>query len=319
MAISPEAFNLPNAMIDIWADESLEDDQKELMSACLPRDVAQPTSEQQLAKLQDTVNACEILLSVRDTGAGHWLSEEGRRFPDAVYKLTFLVARKMHLAKHISGERCGESCVVPGDFFAPLIQKIKETQSHVATLNYDGLLSTALREAGVLGSSKPTLIDGFVSSKFDRTNLFRKKSFGGWYLHLHGSPLFVGKSGATPRKVAESTIRRRTPPQQAGRHIVLTHFTHKPKIIASSEVLSIYWEFLQMAIDESQEIVIFGYSGNDIHLNRIISQQRADKHVKVIDWLGSGTLAVRSSFWTEQLGGEVELHLLEDVLTFSDW
>jgi hypothetical protein len=108
-------------------------------------------------------------------------------------------------------------------------------------------------------------------------------------------------------------------PQQAGRHVVLTHLTHKPKKIAASEVLSIYWEFLETAIDESQEIVIFGYSGNDIHLNRIISQKRANKNIKVVDWLGSGKLAVRTSFWNEQLGGKVALHLLEDVFTFSDW
>jgi hypothetical protein len=122
-----------------------------------------------------------------------------------------------------------------------------------------------------------------------------------------------------PKKIAESTIMKRGPPHQSGRHVVLTHFTQKQKIIASSELLSIYWEFLRMAIDESEEIVIFGYSGDDTHLNRIISQLRARKNVKVVDWLGSGNLTVRSQFWNKQLGGEVDLHLLEDVLTFSEW
>jgi hypothetical protein len=99
----------------------------------------------------------------------------------------------------------------------------------------------------------------------------------------------------------------------------LTHFTHKPKIIEASEILSIYWEFLERSFEESSEIVIFGYSGNDLHLNRLISQMRGDKVVKVIDWLGSGSNKNRTKFWNEQFGDNVDLYLLEDVLTFSDW
>lgn len=319
MAISPESFNLTNALIDVWDDGTLEDEQKALISACLPADAQKPTSEEQLAKLQDTVNACEILLSIRDTGAGHWLSEEGRNFPEAVHKLTYAVARKMYLAKHMTGENTGTLCRAPEEFIAPFIQKVKDTGSHVATLNYDGLLSNTLLDNSVLGGDSPILLDGFVGSVFDRTNLFRKKGFGGWYLHLHGSPLFTGKVGGKQRKISETTIRRRSLPKHVGRHLVLTHFTHKPRIIAASSILSIYWEFLQMALDESERIVIFGYSGNDVHLNRLISQARAQKDIIVVDWLGSGSAALRRTFWNDQLGGEVQLHLLEDVFTFTDW
>jgi hypothetical protein len=319
MAIAPEAFNLTNALIDVWDDGTLEDEQKSLISACLPADAQKPTSEEQLAKLQDTVNACEILLSIRDTGAGHWLSEQGNRFPEAVYKLTYAVARKMYLAKHVAGENLGTTCRAPTEFIAPLIQKVKDTGSHVATLNYDGLLANAFQETHILGGESPVLLDGFIESSFNRTNLFRKKGYGGWYLHLHGSPLFAGKSGGKPRKLAESTISRKAIPEHVGRHLVLTHFTHKPRIIAASEILSIYWEFLQMALDESERIVIFGYSGNDIHLNRLISQLRVKKDIVVVDWLGSGSAVIRQAFWNDQLGGDVQLHLLEDVFTFADW
>jgi len=74
-----------------------------------------------------------------------------------------------------------------------------------------------------------------------------------------------------------------------------------------------------MAIDESAEIIMFGYSGNDLHLNRLISQLRGGKSVKVVDWLGAGNKETRTEFWSDQLGGDVELYLLEDVLTFSEW
>lgn len=319
MAIAPEAFNLTNALIDVWDDGALEGEQKALISACLPPDAQRPTSEQQLAKLQDTVSACETLLSIRDTGVGHWLSEEGRRFPEAVYKLTYAVARKMYLAKHMSGDDQGALCRPPDDFIRPLMQIVKDTGSHIATLNYDGLLSSALQRASVLGGDSPILLDGFVESVFDRTNLFRKKGYGGWYLHLHGSPLFTGKPGGKPRKISELTISRKALPKNIGRHLVLTHFTHKPRIIAASDILSIYWEFLQMALDESERIVMFGYSGNDTHLNRLISQAGANKDITVVDWLGSGSAPVRQAFWNDQLGGAVQLHLLEDVLTFADW
>ncbi|MRG70925.1 hypothetical protein GH722_04025 [Alphaproteobacteria bacterium HT1-32] len=319
MAISPEAFNLTNALIDVWDDGTLEDEQKALISACLPADVQKPTSEEQLAKLQNTVDACEILLSIRDTGAAHWLSEEGGKFPEAVYKLTYAVARKMYLAKHMAGEDLGATCRAPEEFIAPLIQKIRDTGSHVATLNYDGLLSNALLEADILGGDNPVLFDGFVESIFDRKNLFRKKGYGGWYLHLHGSPLFSGKAGSKWRKISEAAISRKRFPIHAGRHLVLTHFTNKPRIIAASDILSIYWEFLQMALDESERIVIFGYSGNDTHLNRLISQARGTKDTIVVDWLGSGSRAVRQPFWDDQLGGDVHLELLEDVFTFIDW
>ncbi|MEH6476269.1 MAG: SIR2 family protein [Sneathiella sp.] len=317
MAISPDAYNLSSVMSQVWDDDALALEQKALISACLPDGQSRPVLEEQLATLQDTVSACEVLLSVRDTGTGHWLSEKGQQFPDAVHKFAFLVARRMYLAQHVSGVNSGVRCALPDDFLGPLIEEIISSQSHVATLNYDGLLSSALSDAGVLGGDNPLLFDGFVDSKFDRTNLFRKKRFGAWYLHLHGGPLFVDRGKAKPYKLLEASLSRN--PKNVGRHIVLTHFTHKPKIIDHSELLSIYWEFLAMAVEESSEVVMFGYSGNDLHLNRLIAQLRGTKPIRVVDWLGAGNRTTRQKFWNEQFGVDVDLHLLEDVLTFKDW
>jgi hypothetical protein len=320
MAIAPDAYNLTAAMSNVWAEDMLSVEQKHLISSCLPVGRDQPTSEEELATLQDTVSACEMLLSVRDTGAGHWLSEQGRQFPEAVRKFAFLVARRMYLSKYSFGDQMGQRCCLPDYFVNPLIAQIRDTQSHVATLNYDGLLSSALKACGVLGGDQAILFDGFVKTKFDRRNMFRQKDFGGWYLHLHGGPLFADRGASSPYKLSDAAFNK-SPLERtnAGRHIVLTHFTHKPKIIEASEILSIYWEFLERSFEESSEIVIFGYSGNDLHLNRLISQMRGDKVVKVIDWLGSGSNKNRTKFWNEQFGDNVDLYLLEDVLTFSDW
>ena len=320
MAISPNSYSLPSVMKSAWDDAALNASQKSLIAACLPNGNDRPTSEEQLATLQDTVSACEVLLGVRGTGKGHWLSQEGQRFPEAVHKFSYLVARRMHLAEHGEGDLKGTKCILPNDFAAALSSAIRRSNSHVATLNYDGLLSSLLSTENILGGSDAILRDGFVDLKFDRQNLFRKNRAGGWYLHLHGSPLFADREKAKPYKLADASLVSSIKIlKNVGRHIVLTHFKHKPKIIETSEILSTYWEFLDLAIDESDGIVLFGYSGNDLHLNRLIAQQRSQKHVLVVEWLGAGNKALRGRFWAEQLGGAVELKLLEDVLTFSEW
>lgn len=320
MSISPDAYNLTSVMTDVWENGDLDNVQKGLISTCLPTGAERPTSEEQLATLQETVGACEVLLGVRDTGAGHWLSEQGRQFPDAVRRFSFLVARGMFLAKHPTGDNTGQSCSLPAEFLQPLVAQIQENQSHVATLNYDGLLSSALSDAGLFDNSNPKMLDGFTDSRFNRTNLFRKNNHGAWYLHLHGCPLFVDKGQSTIRKISPgSLVGKPGSPKRVGRHIVLTHFKHKPKIIDASEILGVYWEFLEMAIGESEEVLMFGYSGADAHLNRLISQVRGEKSIRVVEWLGAGNRTLRQAFWKEQLGGAVDLTLLEDVLTFRDW
>lgn len=320
MSIAPEAFNLHAAMSKVWDDGSLGGDQKQLIVACLPKNTEQPSSEDQLGTLQETVSACDVLLGVRETAEGHWLSPQGQKFPNAVRWFIFQVARHMYTAKHGVGESTGERCKLPDDFVEELARVVRESQSHVATLNYDGLLSAALERQGLLAEGSTALRDGFLDSKFDRTNLFRKKNIGGWYLHLHGCPLFVDRDKSKPAKITESTLLSNSKGlKNVGRHIVLTHFRHKPQVIDLSDILRTYWEFLARAIEESVEVLLFGYSGNDEHLNRLIAQIRGAKRVRVIEWLGAGHRDMRRGFWAQQLGGDVELLLLEDVLGFSDW
>lgn len=319
MSLAPDAFNLTGVMSSVWSTDSLAESQKNLIRACLPEGNERPTSEEQLAKLQEIVGACDVLLDIRPTSEGHWLSSQGQSFPDAVHRFAFEVARNMFIAKYPSGDDIGKNCQLPEEFVASLVEAIKATQSHVATLNYDGLLSSSFESAGILGAGK-LLRDGFVDSKFDTTNLFRQKDKGSWYLHLHGCPLFVDREKSKPHKLAKSTLLKNTKGlKSVGRHIVLTHVAHKRSIIAASEILMTYWQFLKRALDECGEIVLFGYSGNDTHLNQMIAQKRANKLVRVVEWLGAGYEDVRKPFWEAQLGGVVDLLLREDVLAFNDW
>lgn len=320
MAISPSAFSLTDVMRSVWQSPTLATAQKELIAACLPDGVLHPETEEQLEKLQEILGASERLLSVQKVRNVNWLTQVGSQFPEAVYKFLFSVARGMYLATHGKSDASGNPYHLPSEFIDSLSLKIKRDQSHIATLNYDGLISRSLSEKGMFDGSSPHLLDGFIESQFQRNHLFRKDSGGGWYLHLHGSPLFVDAGRSKHQKINE--IQLRNSPinlPKTGRHIVLTHFTHKMGKIESSEILKTYWEFLELAIDESARLVLFGYSGNDLHLNRLVSQVRSNKEVQVVEWLGAGNKATRTKFWREQLGGDVNLRLMENILSFSDW
>ena len=98
-----------------------------------------------------------------------------------------------------------------------------------------------------------------------------------------------------------------------------SYVAHKRTIIEASEILQRCWPFLRRAIDESAEIVLFGYSGNNTPLHQTIARKRSSKSVGVVEWLGVGFREVRQPFWDEQLGGEIKLLLKEDVLRFADW
>ncbi|WP_197524352.1 SIR2 family protein [Novosphingobium resinovorum] len=315
MALAPEVFSLYSAMSKVWDGDIISYDQKQLIRSCLPEEADRPVSEEQLGQLQETVSACEKLLRIRPNHPGHWLSSQGQAFPDAVHRFAFEVARHIFNAETSSGTPYS----LPQNFCDNLTSFIRKTESHVATLNYDGLLSSAFEQAEILTKSG-ALRDGFLNEKFDKSNLFRKSEQGSWYLHLHGCPLFSSPDKSKITKLKRSSLRRSSSGlKNVGRHIVLTHAVHKRSIIDSSEILKIYWEFLKIAIDESDEIVLFGYSGNDIHLNQIINQRRKSKKVRVIEWLGAGFEDARVEFWDSQLGGNTELVLKEDILTFSNW
>lgn len=320
MALDPQAYDLTNCLHNAWSDGLLNNDQKALITACLPKGIIEPMSEEHLGEMQAAVAACEILLKVKTKSRNHWLTSNGQNFPFAVKRYVFEVARQMYTASHSDPKKHNQHCELPDNFVNDLAIAVNLSKSHVATLNYDGLLSSAFEKLGLLGMQESVLRDGFVKENFARSNLFRPNESGGWYLHLHGSPLFSSISNGTHRKISSKSLYSNSKTlKYVGQHVVLTHAKHKMSIIRASEILDTYWEFLNLAVDQSTEILLFGYSGNDIHLNRLLSQRRASKNVRVVEWLGAGKRENRESFWAKQLGDSVELVQKEDVLTFSDW
>lgn len=322
MSLDPSAYSLHRAMHTVWESAALTSAQKQLILACLPRKAKSPSDEAHLGRLQSVVAACEKLLEVAPLDGKHWLNDDGQEFPKAVQRFAFEVARCIFLARYTDpkSELYGVKCQLPLYFTEPLSSFIRKSRSHIATLNYDGLLSQALEKHGLLNCDTSILRDGFAGRIFNRKNLFRPKEQGGWYLHLHGCPLFSTVYKNRHRKISELSLEANSSGMKhVGQSIVLTNAESKPDIIKASGILDVYWEFLELSIHESRNLTVFGYSGNDIHLNRLIAQNRADKPIRVVEYLGAGRRENRLRFWSEQFGDQVDLVQKEDVMTFQDW
>lgn len=308
MAVDQEHFCLKNAIAYIWDDERyLSAEEKRYILQCLPNATNRPPREEgELDLLHLAVIACSLLSTLSGNDVS-WLSEHGKKFPGTIAKCIHKIATQLYL---YSGQ-------LPEGFADPLSDFIKKTHSHVATLNYDKLLYDALIERGVLTGYDGALVDGMVAGGFSYDNLKRKysKDFG-YYLHLHGSPLFI-RNGDTYIKKPRSELTLDS--AFIGRHLVLTHVDHKQSVIAASPVLSTYWEYFDSALQESTGIIIFGCSGADVHLNRRLRYYAKHQHVKIVEWDGAGDQASRQHFWNNQLETDIELVQLPNILEFKDW
>ena len=307
MALNHQAFSLDRALGVVWDDpDILSAAQKQLICNCLPDDrVGRPQGEDELDKLQLALSACDFLVGIPGSRI-HWLSQEGQLFPAAVRKLIYNTARQFH--------QTGEE--LPDEFIGPFCDFIEQTESHIGTLNYDNLLYQPMIDRALLHGYDGALVDGFHDAGFAKENLERRygRTFG-YYLHLHGSPLFVDRRRATI-KIHQFDLAEQADTMSS--HIVLTHFEHKPAVISASRVLLSYWQLLSEAIDESEEVILFGYSGADTHLNLLLKSM-SDKPVKVVEWNGAGGEHDRAIFWRQQIGRGVELVQLPNVHDFREW
>jgi hypothetical protein len=307
MALDQESFQLANAIKAVWDDpDFLTDEEKQCILECLPRpEDDPPRGEEELDVLQVAVTACSSL-SRLEGGKVEWLSPNGRDFPAIVSKFIFKVASYLHLTP-------GD---LPAEFVGPLASFLGDTRSHVATLNYDRLLYDAICQEGLVGGYDGALVDGMTKAGFKRENLERRfgKEFG-YYLHLHGSPLFYGDVDA--KKLGRNQLKMETECDRP--HIVLTNIKHKMSVIESSEVLSSYWAAFGGALAESEEVILIGYAGEDEHLNQRVKSSFSGKPTRVVEWIGAGPEDEREAYWKEKLGAQTELIQLDNILEFTDW
>lgn len=307
MALDPAHFSLDAALADIWNREGfLSPEQKSLIERCLGR-LGAPEGEHELDQLHRAVTYCKELNQI-GVGEEHWLTEDGQKFPGITAQYIHKVATKLH---NYGG-------VLPPDFEAALVTFVKETKSHVATLNYDKLLYNSLIDNNVFGPYNNTyLVDGMIGAGFSADALERR--FGrtyGYYLHLHGSPLFVNH-GERVVKLSRDDLTLNV--NEASEHIVLTHVKHKPSVIAASHVLSTYWDYLRFALSEVEEVILFGYSGLDDHLNILLRPYLKAIRLRVVEWSGAGDQATRGTYWRNTLGHVDEVNRLDNITGFDQW
>ncbi|MEX1668371.1 hypothetical protein AB4876_05575 [Zhongshania guokunii] len=307
LAHDHEHFLLPNAIQHVWHTPGiLLDDEKRCILQCLERDDGNPpVGEHELDRLHLVVTACGFLADVENEEIP-WLSHYGRDFPATISKFIHKVATHLHLYQRD----------LPDGFVVPLCEFIRESKSHIATLNYDRLLYDAICSYGLVNGYDGDLIDGMLNAGYQRENMKRNPGRRlGYYLHLHGSPLFYGEN--LPKKLGRYELGMDTNCNRA--HIVLTHIDHKMSVIESSKVLSGYWEFLGEALSESEEIILIGYGGLDEHLNQRVLSTSKQKRIRVVEWTDSGDFGVRLRCWQRKLGDSVDLIQLDNILEFCDW
>jgi hypothetical protein len=281
MALDPTYFSISAAMDDVWNNSTcLSAEQRNLILQCLDVQNAgdQPEEETDLYIMHLAANACEYLTSI-STQNRTWLNNQGEQFPLATRSYLTEVAWYFHHHNN----------VLPDYFLSPLYEFISTNKTHIATLNYDNLMYQKFIEQGILSGYDGPLVDGFYNSGYNPDNLIRmfNRDFG-YYLHLHGSPLFIEQNG--------TIIKQRQGYAQniPTKHIVLTHFLHKPTVIDASTLLRSYWEFFNLALQETKELIIFGYSGLDTHLNSTIMAQANDINISIVEWEGENDFWLRT-------------------------
>lgn len=316
MSLDPNVFSLGDALRRVWDNPTiLTDEQRAMVFRCLPggTEDGRPSSEADLGQLQRVLAACDVLNSVPLAKGENWLSSQGEQFPAVIRAFVHAVA-----CEFFKDRPDGNRFEIPAEFSQNLTDFVNLTKSHVTTLNYDYLLGRLIYERMMVNDSEGVLLDGFRRRLFNRRNLFREKSeHKGWFLHLHGSPLFYDHPNDGIRLLEEKRLRGADPISSA--HLVLTHVEQKTSVIASSEILSVYWEFFERALDESEQVILFGYSGGDDHINDLLSSTNSDLRVKIVEWLGSGDKKSREEFWSRAIRKKIELVQQESIFDFDEW
>jgi hypothetical protein len=135
-------------------------------------------------------------------------------------------------------------------------------------------------------------------------------------MHLHGSPLYFTKDEQHKKMKRPDLDEYVDTP-----NLVLSHGSMKPMVIENSEILKTYWRVLDEAIEESEELILFGYSGSDEHLNRRIATKHDNKPVLVVEWENDGETDVdRKSYWEEKISNKnIFLIRRKNILDFGVW
>lgn len=324
-ALDESYFDFAEGMHKAWTSESgLSEEEKIILRSALGETCLEtgPSHEDDLLGIQIAQTACSLITHlVGGENISLWLTENALKVERAIEKYVFQVAnyfQSYEFAEFDDNWR---------NFTGHFCSFVHSSKSHVATLNYDSLLYSVFNERITFdGRTIPRLCDGFSGTLLDgytsrrgfcEENFERYSASKSFYLHLHGSPLFVENSEG--KIVKRQRSEANTLPESRC-HVVLAHGELKPNVIAESPVLSLYWKMLNEAIREAGEIVVFGYGGGDNHLNDKLKRRAGDIYVHVVEYEAPDeTTSEREQYWKGLLGGSVRVSRLPNILMFRDW
>lgn len=323
MALDPNHFSLTAAMQDIWQGQSLTVDQKEnfgKLKGINPQ--TGPTSEEDLISAQI---ALELLESFReklgDDAQSSWFTEPAKSFPITIRTYVYKVA-----SRFMGYQPTGDNKEIWNKFLESFISYIMDSKSHIVTLNYDDLIYDKIvygieiygkwvKPSELLTCGAPTVRDGFISGNY-RPESFSWSKETGSYLHLHGTPLFVTQ-GQDIRKLERASLAESDP--KIERHIILANPKSKLQLIRESKILDNFWEVqLPRCLIEADQIIIFGYSGLDDHLNEKIKAMEKPKYI--VEWSGArDTTEQANIFWKDKIGCVESVSRADNILEFDCW
>ncbi|MEW9918881.1 hypothetical protein AB2B41_04670 [Marimonas sp. MJW-29] len=100
---------------------------------------------------------------------------------------------------------------------------------------------------------------------------------------------------------------------------------HKSAVIAASPILRKYWRRLEEAMIECHGLILFGYSGDDTHLNLLISKYFREKQIEIVErvhpeYLNPVGEDARLERWRQKLAvNRVVAFWHDNILSHSEW
>jgi hypothetical protein len=299
MALDPSHFTLQSGLSIAWANLDLD---TQLRIKQLVTNGDNLLTEEQLEKHYGVIHACTMLQRYESTDL-NWLDPRARDFPYQFQK--FIENTAWHFFQY-------DNLTLMENFVKHLKHFIQHNHTHLVTLNYDKLIySSFVNDDEIMNGYHGELVDGFYRDGFRPHQLIRQfDNHFGWYLHLHGSPLFYTcpKTNLVKKSLLTDTYDI-LQNQGIREHIVLCSYKLKATRIQQSDLLSTYWHYFLAALNESNKIIVLGYSGNDQHINFEINRWLKDtktikgKSILVVEYKDEQDSDLqRRQFWSSKFG-----------------
>ena len=269
-AVCNESFKLEKGMEKAWGKVT-DDDLRTIIHDTLENEIP-PKTEEQLEEIQAQIFT--IISIQKDLESLHKTIQKKLELPIEKFKKNYF-SYLFDMASYFynlsfSSELKKEKFQKFSTKFSEFIKN--HNHAHVATLNYDCMLYGEFLDNDILRDdyNQTYLVDGFWKNGFQEEHLELKYGHNfGWYLHLHGSPLYYTDGNIIKKSQRNDELKDNI---EKRNHIILCSPKQKPELIKHSYLLREYFTFFKRAIQQSEHIIIIGYGGKDEHINKVIKE-----------------------------------------------